>query len=81
MQNKREIPSKVNEKIVIKCLKFSHFGWVYLASNGFGEQTDLHEFYDLSSSIDKVSFKSNSMSLGLVVLEEKMFTCSDILIE
>ena len=38
------------------------------------EHTDLHEFYDLSSSIDKVSFKSNNMSLGLVVLEEKMFT-------
>ena len=55
-------------------LKFSHFGWGYLAPNGSGEQTDQHEFYDLSSSIDKVSFKSNSMSLGLVVLEEKMFT-------
>ena len=27
-----------------------------------------------SSSIDKVSFKKNSMSLGLVVLEEKLFT-------
>ena len=27
-----------------------------------------------SSSIDKVSFKENSMSLGLVVLEEKLFT-------
>ena len=29
-----------------------------------------------SSSIDKVSFKNNSMSLGLVVLEEKLFTCT-----
>ena len=56
-------------------LKFLHFGWGYLASNGSGEQTDLYEFYDLSSSIDKVSFKSNSMSLGLVLLEE-MFTCT-----
>ena len=27
-----------------------------------------------SSSIDKVSFKKNSMSLGLVVLEKKLFT-------
>ena len=27
-----------------------------------------------SSSIDKVSFKTNSMSLGLVVLEKKLFT-------
>ena len=27
-----------------------------------------------SSLIDKVSFKINSMSLGLVVLEEKLFT-------
>ena len=33
----------------------------------------MHEFYDLSSSIDKVSFKSNSMSLCLVLLEVKMF--------
>ena len=37
------------------------------------EQTDLHEFYNLSSSIDMVSFKSNSMSLGFVLLEEKLF--------
>ena len=37
------------------------------------EQTDLHEFYDLSSLIDKVSFKSNSMSMSLVLLEKKMF--------
>ena len=29
---------------------------------------------EFSSSIDKVSFKKNSMSLGLVVLEEKLFT-------
>ena len=28
----------------------------------------------ISSSIDKVSFKKNSMSLGLVVLEKKLFT-------
>ena len=57
-------------------LKFSHFGWGYLASNSSGEQmnTDLHEFYDLSFLIDTVSFKSNSMSLGLVLSEEKMFT-------
>ena len=27
-----------------------------------------------STSIDKVSFKKNSMSLGFVVLEEKLFT-------
>ena len=27
-------------------------------------------FYDLSSSIDKLSFKSNNLSLGLVVLEK-----------
>ena len=51
-------------------LKFSDFGWGYLSSNGFGEQIDLHGFYDLSSSIDKVSLKKNSMSLGLVVLEK-----------
>ena len=33
-------------------------------------QTDLHGFYDLSSSIVNLSFKKNSMSLGLVVLEK-----------
>ena len=37
------------------------------------EQTDLHALNNFSSSIDKVSFKTNSMSLGLVVLE-KLFT-------
>ena len=54
-------------------LKFSYFEWGYLSSNGSRKQTDLHEFYNLSSSIDKVSVKSNSMSLGLVVFEEKFF--------
>ena len=54
-------------------LKFLHSGWGYLASNDSEEQTDLHEFYNLSSSIDKVFFKSNGMSLGLLLLEEKMF--------
>ena len=39
---------------------------------GTEEQIDLHGFHDLSSSIDKISFKSNSMSLGLVL--EKLFT-------
>ena len=38
MQDEREIPSIVNEKIVINCFKFSHFGWGYLASNGSREQ-------------------------------------------
>ena len=38
------------------------------------EQTDLHALNNFSSSIDKVSFKKNSMSLGLVVLEKKLFT-------
>ena len=37
-------------------------------------QTDLHALKKFSSSIDKVSFKKNSMSLGLVVLEKKLFT-------
>ena len=41
------------------------------------QETDLHGLYDLPSSIDKVSFKKNSMSLGFIVLEEKLFwgTC------
>ena len=38
------------------------------------KQTDLHALNNFSSSIDKASFKKNSMSLGLVVLEEKLFT-------
>ena len=38
-------------------------------------RTDLHALNNFPSSIDKVSFKKNSMSLGLVVLEEKLFTC------
>ena len=37
-------------------------------------RTDLHALNNFSSSIDKVSFKKNSMSLGLVVLEKKFFT-------
>ena len=48
----------------------------YLFCNGFGEETNrqpLHEFYNLSSSIVKVSFKINNMSLGLVPSEKKMF--------
>ena len=36
--------------------------------------TDLYALNNFSSSIDKVSFKKNSMSLGLVVLEKKLFT-------
>ena len=53
-------------------LKISDFGWGYIFSNGSGEdkQTDLYRFYDLSSSIHKVSFKNTSMSLGLVALEK-----------
>ena len=36
-------------------------------------QTDLNGFYDLSSLTENVSFKSKSMSLGVVLLQE-MFT-------
>ena len=47
----------------------------YLPCNGSSKdkQTDLHALNNFSSSIDKVSLKKNSMSLGLVVLEEKLF--------
>ena len=54
-------------------LKFSHFWWGYLPCKVSDEQTDLHALNNFSSSIDKRSFKKNSMSLGLVVLEKKMF--------
>ena len=47
----------------------------YLTCNGSSKQTDLHALNNFSSSIVEVSFKRNSMSLGLVVLEEKLFTC------
>ena len=55
-------------------LKFSHFWWGYLPCNVSSKQTDLHALNNFSSSIDKVSFKINSMSLGLVVLEKKLRT-------
>ena len=55
-------------------LRFSHFWWGYLPCNVSSKQTDLHALNNFSSSIDKVSFKKNSMSLGLVVLEKKLFT-------
>ena len=62
----REIPAIVTEKIVVKCTSL-----VMALAN---RQTDLHALNNFSSSIDKVSFKKkNSMSLGLVVLEEKLF--------
>ena len=35
-------------------------------------QTDLQALNNLSCSIDKISFTSNSMSLGLVLLEKLM---------
>ena len=74
MQDMREIPAIVTEEYCDKVLKFSHFWWGYLPYNVSSKQTDLHALNNFSSSIDKVSFKKNSMSLGLVVLEEKLFT-------
>ena len=41
-------------------LKFSHFGWGCLTCNGSGKQTNRQICMNLS-------FKKNSMSLGLVV--------------
>ena len=37
---------------------------------GTDEQTELHASNNISSLIDKMSFKINSMTLGFVVLEE-----------
>ena len=59
---------------MIKCCHFHTFGGgtsliMFLANR----HTDLHALNYFSSSIDKVSFKKNSMSPGLVVLE-KLFT-------
>ena len=74
MQDKREIPAIVIENCD-KVLKFSHFGWgcSLLTALGTDIQADLHGLYNLSSSIDKVYFKCNSMSLGFVLLQEKLF--------
>ena len=38
------------------------------------KQTDLHALNNFSSSIGKVHFKRNTMSLGLVLPEKKLFT-------
>ena len=77
MQDKREIPAIVNEKIVLMCLKFHTFGGSTLLQATLGNRRiDLHALNNLSSSVDKISFKSSSMSLGLVLLE-KLFTHAD----
>ena len=67
MQDMREIPAIVTEKIVI-VLKFSHFWWGYLPYNVSSKQTNRQ------ICMIRYLLKKNSMSLGLVVLEEKMFT-------
>ena len=57
---------------MIKCWNF-HTLSGYLSSNGSSIQTNrliCMNFMILSPLIDKVSFKSNSMSLGLVVFEK-----------
>ena len=55
-------------------LKFSYFGWGYLACTSSGEQTNRSACLEhFSCSIDKASFKSNSMSQGHV-LSERLFT-------
>ena len=75
MQDTR-IYAIVNEKIVIKCRNFHTFGGgtslvMALANRRTDRFACLEHF---SSSIDKISFKKNSMSLGRVVLEKKLFT-------
>ena len=57
MQDMREIPAIVTEKIVIK---FLHFWWGYPPCNVSSKQTNrqiMHALNNFSSSIDKVSFK------------------------
>ena len=75
MQDKREIPSIVNEKTVIKCCNFHTLGGStpLVMALRTDEQTDLHALNKYLFSLDKVSFKKNSMSLNLVHLE-KLFT-------
>ena len=56
-------------------LKFSHSRW--RGGGGGGGIllliSDLQALITFSFLIDKVSFKTNSMSLGLVFFEEKLF--------
>ena len=77
MQDKREIPAIVTEKIVIKCCYFPTLdrGTSLAMALRNRQTTRLASLEHFSSSIDKVSFKKKktSMSLGLVVLE-KLFT-------
>ena len=70
-------PCNNQRKKCDKVLKFPHsvcgvphLLWLL----GTNDQTDLHALNNFSFSIDKVSFKKNSMSLGLVLLEKKLFT-------
>ena len=64
----------VNEKTVIKGGNAHTLCWDTSLVIALGnKQTDLHTLNNFSSSIDKVSFKRNSMSPGLVLLEEKLF--------
>ena len=64
----REILEIVNEKTVISVAIFTlwdgvpHLYWLWRT----GEQTDLHALNNFSFLTDKVSFKRNSMSLGLL---------------
>ena len=63
---------KVAEQhIFTKCCKCNTFEVISDLVHDFMNFNALNNF---SSSIDKVSFKKNSMSLGLVVLEKKLFT-------
>ena len=55
-------------------LKFHTLGGGTLLLTVLGNRlTDPHDLNNLSSSTEKESFKSNSMSLGLVLLEETLF--------
>ena len=59
MQDIREIPAIVNEKIVIKCANFHTLDeGTSLIMALENRQTDLHALNNFSSSIVKVSFKT-----------------------
>ena len=79
IQDIREIPTIVNEKIVITCSNFHTYGGgTSLVMALANRQTDrfacLEQFFILDSYGIFLKNILISMSLGLVVLEEKLFT-------
>ena len=74
MQDKRQIPFIANEKIVIKCRNVHTLGGGTTPAMTLGHRWKHRSACPEQSSMDMISFKRHSMSLGLVLLEEKLFS-------